>query len=75
MNAVTLITFPSFIGMMTGVLYVRVGIRKVWVTVANGETLSIPRKEFPPEMPAGNELAFAAARLIADGPGALRGAV
>ena len=67
----TLVAFPTFIGGMTGVAYLRVGLRKVWVTLTNGETLSIPRKEFPATLPEGNALAFAAARLVADGPGAL----
>lgn len=49
----------------------RIGARKVWVTLTDGETLSIPRKEFPATLPDGNALAFAAARLVADGPGAL----
>lgn len=70
----TLVAFPNFIGAMTGVAYLRIGVRKVWVTMTDGETLAIPRKEFPAELPDGNELAFAAARLITDGPGALRAA-
>lgn len=71
MSEHTLVSFPTFIGGMTGVAYLRIGTRKVWVTLTNGETLSIPRKEFPATLPDGNALAFAAARLVADGPGAL----
>jgi hypothetical protein len=67
----TLIAFPSFIAGMTGVSYVRVGVRKVWVTLTDNTTLSIPRREFPAVLPDGNNLAFSAARLIVDGPGAL----
>lgn len=65
----TLVAFPTFIGGITGISYLRLGVRKVWITLTNGETLSIPRKEFPAELPSGNDLAFVAARLIADGPG------
>ena len=53
---------------MTGVSYLRIGVRKVWVTLTNGHTLSIPRKEFPAHLPDGNDLAFFAARLITEGP-------
>lgn len=67
----TMIAFPTFIGGMTGVSYLRIGVRRVWVTLTSGETPSIPRKEFPAVLPEGNALAFAAARLVADGPGAL----
>ena len=67
-GAATVIAFPVFIGGITGVSYLRVGVRKVWVTLTDGHTVSIPRREFPAELPRGNDLAFAAARLIADGP-------
>ena len=73
MGAQTLVAFPSYIGAMTGVGYVRIGVRKVWVTLTDGQTLSIPRAEFPSELPQGNDLAFMAARLVTDGPGALHG--
>lgn len=68
MSAATLIAFPNFIGAMTGIAYLKVGVRKVWVTLTDGNTLSIPRKEFPAELPEGNDIAFTAARLVADGP-------
>lgn len=71
MSTHTLVAFPTFIGGITGISYLRIGARKVWVTLTDGETLSIPRKEFPATLPDGNALAFAAARLVADGPGAL----
>lgn len=71
MSTHTLVAFPTSIVGMTGISYLRIGARKVWVTLTDGETLSIPRKEFPATLPDGNALAFAAARLVADGPGAL----
>ena len=74
MSASTMIAFPTFIGGMTGISYIRVGVRKVWVTMTDGETLSMPRKEFPAVLPEGNGLAFAAARLVTDGPGTLKAA-
>lgn len=72
MAAHTLVAFPSYIGAMTGISYIRIGVRKVWVTLTDGEILSIPRAEFPVELPQGNDLAFMAARLVTDGPGALK---
>lgn len=68
MKKSTVIFFPNFVGAMTGVSYLRVGVHKVWATLTDGQTLSIPRKEFPTCLPDGNALAFFAARLIADGP-------
>jgi hypothetical protein len=64
----TLVAFPNFVGGITGISYVRIGVRKVWATLTDGSTLSIPRREFPPVLPDGNELAFAVARKLADGP-------
>jgi len=72
MQQSTLIAFPNFVGRMTGVSCVRIGVRKVWVTMADGETLSIPRGEFPAVLPDGNALAFSVARKIADGPASNR---
>ncbi|MFA5187000.1 MAG: hypothetical protein WC551_11010 [Patescibacteria group bacterium] len=63
----TIVVFPTFIGGMTGIAYLRVGIRKVWVTLTDGQTLSVPRKTFPAILPSGNDLAFTAARIITDG--------
>lgn len=68
MSESTLVAFPNYIGGMTGVSYVRIGVRKVWATLTDGATLSIPRGEFPPVLPDGNDFAFAVARKILDGP-------
>ena len=68
MSASTLVAFPNLIGGITGISYVRIGTRKVWATLTDGATLSFPRREFPPVLPDGNELAFAVARKLADGP-------
>ena len=66
----TLVAFPNFVGGMTGVAYLRIGIRKVWVTLTDSQTVSIPRRQFPRVLPQGNDLAFLAARLLTDGPAA-----
>lgn len=61
----TIIPFPTFIGAMSGVSYLRVGARKVWVTSTDGRTLSVRRSAFPAALPEGNDLAFTAASIIA----------
>jgi hypothetical protein len=71
-KASTCIVFPNYIGGMTGLAYVHVGVRKVWATLTNGETLSIPRSEFPSELPDGNALAFMVAQAVTHGPGYLK---
>ncbi len=64
----TLVAFPCFIGGMTGVSYLRIGVRKVWITLTDNQTVSVPRKRFPNILPDGNDLAFLAARIVTDGP-------
>lgn len=68
MSDSTMVVFPCFIGGMTGVAYLRIGIRKVWVTLTDYRTVSIPRNQFPRILPAGNDLAFLAAQLVTNGP-------
>jgi hypothetical protein len=68
MKTATFVSFPHFIGGITGIAYARIGSRKVWATLTDGATLSIPRKEFPPVLPNGNEFAFMLASKIASGP-------
>jgi hypothetical protein len=63
-----LIVFPTFIGQMTGIAYMRVGVRKVWLTLIDNQTVSIPRNRFPTVLPDGNDLAFKAASILNDGP-------
>lgn len=61
------IVFPTFLGNMTGVQYLRVGARKVWITLINDHTLGVPRKKFPEVLPEGSELAFLAAKIALGG--------
>ncbi len=64
----TMVVFPTFIGGMTGVSYLRIGVRKVWMTLTDGQIVSVPRKVFPSVLPQGNDLAFTAARILTGGP-------
>lgn len=63
-SASTMIVFPSFIGSMTGVSYVQVGIRKVWAVLTDGRSIDFPRKKLPDVLPDGNSLAFEVAKII-----------
>jgi hypothetical protein len=63
----TLVVFPNHIAGMTGIAYVRIGTRKVWATMIDHQTFSLPRRLVPVDA-EGNSLAFAVAQLIADGP-------
>ena len=64
MEKSTIIAFPIYIGTITGVSYLRIGVRKIWVTHVSGGTIGVSRNKFPSELPNGNELAFLAAQIV-----------
>ncbi len=62
----SIIVFPSFVGVITGVSYVKIGLSKVVAVLTDGKTINFPRKKLSNVLPDGNLLAFEVAKIISE---------